>query len=220
MSLGPRLRRFTLTAHVTLSVGWLGAVAAYLALAVAGLLRQDVQVVRAAYVAMELIGWYVIVPCSLAALLTGLVQSLGTEWGLFRHYWILAKFLLILGATPILLGHMRTVSHVAGLASQTALSGAELSAPRVPLVVHAGGGLLVLLAATVLSIYKPWGRTPYGRRQQHGRSAVASPLTAGVVTEREAGARTPWGRYAVVGLVGLILLFIVMHLAGGGFRRH
>jgi len=32
----PRLRKFVLTAHVTLSVGWLGAVAGFLALAIAG----------------------------------------------------------------------------------------------------------------------------------------------------------------------------------------
>ena len=41
---------------------------------------------RGAYLAMDLIGWFVIVPLSLASLLTGLVQALGTTWGLFRHY--------------------------------------------------------------------------------------------------------------------------------------
>ena len=51
--------------------------------------------VRAAFLAMESIGWFVIVPLSLAALPTGLVQSLGTEWGLFRHCWMLAKFLYL-----------------------------------------------------------------------------------------------------------------------------
>jgi hypothetical protein len=164
----PRLRRFTLTAHVTCSVGWLGAVVAYLALAIAGLTRPEAQVVRAAYVAMELIGWYVIVPCSLAALLTGLVQSLGTEWGLFRHYWILVKFLLTLVGTLVLLVHMRRVSHMAGIAAEKALSAGDFRMLRIPLVVHAGGGLVLLLMATALSIYKPWGRTRYGRRSLRG----------------------------------------------------
>ena len=94
-----RLRKLALTAHITFSVGWLGAVVAYLALAIVGLTSRDAQIVRAAYLSMELIGWFVIVPFSLAALLTGLVQSLGTQWGLFRHYWILVKFLLTTGAT-------------------------------------------------------------------------------------------------------------------------
>ena len=90
----PRLRKFALTAHVVSSVGWLGAVAAFLALAVAGLTSRDAQVVRAAYLAMDLIARLVIVPAALASLLTGFVQSLGTPWGLFRHYWVLAKLLI------------------------------------------------------------------------------------------------------------------------------
>lgn len=83
----PRLRKFVLTAHLTSSVGWLGAIAAFLALAVAGLTSQDEQTVRAAYLAMELTAWFVTVPLALASLLSGLIQALGTPWGMFRHYW-------------------------------------------------------------------------------------------------------------------------------------
>jgi hypothetical protein len=169
MTMPPLLRRFTLTAHVTCSVGWLGAVVAYLALALAGLTRQDDQVVRAAYLSMELIGRFVIVPCSLAALLTGLVQSLGTEWGLFRHYWILVKFLITLGGTFVLLVHMRRVSQMSAIAAETALSRDDFGLLRTQLVVHAVGGLLVLLAATALSIYKPWGKLrPFQRAKRAG----------------------------------------------------
>ncbi len=119
MTMTPWLRKFALTAHVTFSVGWLGAVAGFLALAVAGLTSQDAQMVRAAYLAMELIGWFVIVPLSLASLLTGLVQSLGTQWGLFRHYWVLVKFLLTVVATLVLLVHMQPISYMAGVAAET-----------------------------------------------------------------------------------------------------
>lgn len=51
--------------------------------------------VRAAALAMGLTAWFVILPLSLAALTTGLVQALGTAWGSFRHYWILFKLLLL-----------------------------------------------------------------------------------------------------------------------------
>lgn len=203
MTMTPRLRNFALTAHVAFSVGWLGAVVAYLALAIAGLTSQDAQRVRAAYLAMELIGWFVIVPCSLAALLTGLVQSLGTEWGLFRHDWILVKILLTLGATIVLLLHMGAVSRMSGVAAETTLSHADLGALRIQLVVHAGGGLLVLLAATTLSVYKPWGRT-----------------RTGVGPDRGSTTGTPWGRYVLLGIIGLVLLFVVLHLTGGGLDGH
>jgi hypothetical protein len=62
MIMRPWLRKFALTAHVTASVGWLGAVAAFLTLAVVGLTSRDTQKVCAAYVAMEVTCWFVIVP--------------------------------------------------------------------------------------------------------------------------------------------------------------
>lgn len=164
MTMTPRLRKFVLTAHVTSSVGWLGAVIAYLALAVAALTKQDAQTVRAAWLAMEVTGWFVIVPLALTSLLIGIVQSLGTPWGLFRHYWVLVKFLLTVIATLILLLHMPAVSYLAGVAATT--DSANLGGLRGELL-HAGGGLLVLLVATTLSVYKPQGMTPYGWRKQH-----------------------------------------------------
>jgi hypothetical protein len=164
MTMSPGVRKLALTAHVTSSVGWLGAVVAYLALVVAALTRQDAQTVRAAWVALELTGWFAIVPLSLASLLTGLVQSLGTPWGLFRHYWVLFKLLLTVLATIILLLHMPTVSFLAGVAAQT--DSATLGGLRGELL-HAGGGLLVLLVVTTLGVYKPRGLTPYGWRKQH-----------------------------------------------------
>ncbi len=170
----PALRKFALTAHVTSSVGWLGAVAAFLALAVAGMTSQDPQMVRAAYLAMGLTGWLVIIPLSLATLVTGLVQSLGTEWGLFRHYWILIKLLIATLATLLLLVHMQPVSYMAGVAAKTTLSGGDLGGFRIQLAADAGAALLVLLVATALSVYKPRGLTRYGRKQ-HERRRVSVP---------------------------------------------
>ena len=164
--MGPRLRLLALTAHVTASVGWLGAVASFLALALSGLNGRDPQTVRAAYLAMELTGWAVIVPLSAASLLTGLVQSLGTPWGLFRHYWVVVKLLLTVGGTALLLVHMRPVSYVAAVAARTTLSGADLRAVRVQLVADAAAALVVLLAATALSVFKPRGMTRYGQRRR------------------------------------------------------
>jgi hypothetical protein len=221
----PRLRKFVLTAHITFSVGWLGAVIAYLALAIAGLTSHDASMVRAAYLSMELMGWFVIVPFSLAALLTGLVQSLGTPWGLFRHYWILVKFLLTSAGTIVLLLHMPAVRHMAELAAEATFSSADFRALGIQLMVHAAGGLLVLLAATTLSVYKPWGLTAYGRRKQYGRRTVsqADLLSYPDTTVRpDHGAITSTPRWVyVVGIhaIGLALLFVVLHLTGVGPRH-
>jgi hypothetical protein len=82
MALTPRLRKLALTAHVTSSVGWLGAVVAFLALSIASLASQDPQTVRGAYLVMELTGWVVLVSPEpgLAAHRAGLLteQQLGS----------------------------------------------------------------------------------------------------------------------------------------------
>ncbi len=176
MTMIPRLRKFVLTAHVTFAVGWLGAVAGFLALAIAGLTSQDAQLVRAAYLAMALTARFVIVPLSFAPLLTGPVLSLGTPWGLFRHYWILVKLLITILSTIILLVHMQPISHLARVAAEGTLSSAELRL-QIQMVVAAGAALLALLVATTLAVYKPRGMTRYGRRKQHERRTVSQPAT-------------------------------------------
>jgi len=176
MIMGPRLRQFTLTTHVTCSVGLLGAIAGFLALAVAGLTSQDAQMVRAAYLAMELTGWFVIVPSALASLLTGLVQSMGTTWGLFRHYWVLAKLLLMVFATVVLLLKMKLIGYVAGVAAKTTLSSVDLRAARTELVIHAAAGLLVLFVPAALSVYKPRGTTRHGWRKDYEQRTLSRSI--------------------------------------------
>ena len=156
MTLTPRLRKLTLTAHVTASVGWLGAVIAFLVLSITGLTSQDPQTVRGATLVMELTGWVVLVPLSLASLLTGLVSSLGSTWGLFRHYWVLFKLAINLVATTVLLLYMRTLADLAGVAAETPLPSSGLHGLRDPSpTLHAAAALLLLLAATTLAIYNP-----------------------------------------------------------------
>lgn len=171
--MAPSLRKFALTAHVSSSVGLLGAIAGFLALAIAGLTSQDARMVRAAYLAMELTAWFFIVPLAFASLLTGIVQSLGTPWGLFRHYWVLVKLLLTVFATSVLLLKLELIDYVAGVASETALSSADLHAARTELMLHAAGGLLVLLVPMALSVYKPRGMTRYGWRRQYEQRALS-----------------------------------------------
>ncbi|MDQ4081332.1 MAG: DUF2269 domain-containing protein, partial [Actinomycetota bacterium] len=149
---------------VVTSVGWFGAVAAFLALAVVGLTSQDGETVRGTYLVMEPAASFVLVPLALASLLTGLVQSLGTTWGLFRHYWVIFKLLINLLATAVLLMYLETFSSMAAVAADP---NAELGVVRnsSPLL-HAGLALLLLLVATALAVYKPRGMTRYGRRRQ------------------------------------------------------
>ena len=162
----PGVRKLALTAHVMTSVGWLGAVASFLALAVAGLTGRGAATVRGAYLAMDLLAWWIILPLCLASLLTGVVQSLGTVWGLLRHWWVVIKLLMTVLATAVLIVHMRPISDVAGVAAAREFAAGDLRGVRTQLVVDAAAALVVLLVARTLSVYKPRGLTARGRRMQ------------------------------------------------------
>ena len=174
MTMSPRPRKIVLTAHIASTLGWLGAVVVFLALSVVGLTSQDAQVVRAAYLVMEPVAWMVLVPLAFASLLTGLIQALGTPWGLFRHYWVLFKLLISVVATIVLLSYMETFDMMAIVAAESTFSNGNLGALRSPSpMIHAALALLTLLVATVQSVYKPRGMTQYGWRKQNERPVVS-----------------------------------------------
>ncbi len=171
--LTPRARKFALTAHVVSSVGWLGAIAVFAGLAVVGLTSQEARTVRGAYLVMEPAGWFVLVPLAFASLLTGLVQALGTTWGLFRHYWVLYKLLINVVATVVLVVYMDTFRFMADVAGdpRARLGDVRNASP----LLHAALALLLLLVATTLAVYKPHGMTRYGRRKQREQRALRDP---------------------------------------------
>ncbi len=176
MIMSPRVRRLALSIHLTCSVGWIGAVLAYLGLGISAVNTSNAATVRSAWTAMELIGWYVLVPLAVLSLLSGVVMALGTKWGLFRYYWVAFAFVLTTLATLVLILHMPSISAVAD-AVQTA-SPADLDRYGGDLF-HASLALVLLLAIQVLNLYKPPGMTRYGwRRRRTGSSQYpTAPLT-------------------------------------------
>ena len=168
------LRKFVLTLHITFAVGWLGAAAGFLALAIAGLTSQDAQTLRAVYLGMELITRFVIVPLSFAPLVTGPILSLGTPWGLFRHYWTLVKLVITILSTLILLIHIQPIRYLSDAAAMGTLSSADLEL-QVQMVVASALALIALLVANFLAVYKPKGLTSYGWRKQNEERTLSQP---------------------------------------------
>jgi hypothetical protein len=211
----PGLRKFTLTAHVTSSVGWAGAVTSFLALSIAGLTSRDPDHVRAAYVAMNLIGAFIIVPLCFGSLLTGLIQSLGTQWGLFRYYWIAVKFTLTIGATFLLLLHQFTaVKGAANRVSRTAPGILpDVGSLGTQLVGDAALAILLLLVATTLSVYKPWGKTPYGQRLDQREQLGVAVLDSN--QERRLGLKL-----LLVVIAVAVVSFAIWHIMSGGVAAH
>ena len=202
----PHIRKLALTVHITASVGWLGALGVFFAHALAMLVSEDQQVARASSLAMGLTAWLVILPLSMATVVTGLVQALGTAWGLVRHYWVLFKLVLTAIATGVLLLKMGPITLLAEAASTAAFARGDLLGLRQSLAFHAAGGLVVLLAALVLAVYKPAGLTVYGARKQGETTPLGMPR---------------WAKAFGVLLIVVSALVLVMALFGAhGPRVH
>ena len=172
----PIWRKLVLAAHLTVSVGWIGAVLAYVALDVSVALGQDAETVRTGYVAMERIASLVIVPLAIATLVTGIAISLVTKWGLFRHYWVVISLILTVFATVVLVRETEVISFHADIAADPSAAANEVLALPSTLV-HSVGGTALLLVVLVLNIYKPRGLTRYGRRNEGEPSAVPGKRT-------------------------------------------
>lgn len=168
--MAPVLRRFVLLVHVTTSIGFLGAVAAYVALAATASTAAPA-IASAAWAGIAIVVWYVVVPLAFTSLIVGVVSGLGTPWGLFRYYWVLAKLFLTIVAVVVLLLQLDAINFMASPAHQGIVPNGDHGA-GIGLLVHGLGGMVVLLIIVVLSIYKPRGLTKYGwRRQSQPRSA-------------------------------------------------
>jgi hypothetical protein len=162
--------------------------------------------------------WFVLVPLAHASLLSGVALSLGTPWGLIRHYWVTLKLVITFFSTAILLIYMGTFRQMAGLAADPVV---ELGLVRNPSpVLHASLALVLLIVATVLAIYKPFGLTPYGSRQQTLARPASQELGAAPLENVQGSKPRRW-EYLIWAVVFVLLaLIVVSHLLGSGAHGH
>ncbi|MFI6357520.1 DUF2269 domain-containing protein [Streptomyces sp. NPDC050743] len=160
--LTPRARKSWVVVHLVASVGWLTLMLCLLTLGATALATDDADTLRTAYRAMGMLGDALIVPLSLLTLLSGVVLSLGTSWGLFRYYWVATKFWLTLAATAASIFALSARLHEAVHAVQRHPTGPiaamHLGFVRYQTVIVPAVALLLYLAIVVLSVFKPWGR--------------------------------------------------------------
>jgi ABC-type transport system involved in multi-copper enzyme maturation permease subunit len=220
MMMNPALRKVTYTTHITSSIGWIGAVIVFIALAALALTTPDEATVRGAYLVMAPAAWFALVPLAHASLLSGIVLSLGTTWGLMRHYWVVIKLGITVFCTVMLMIYMGTFRQMAGVAADPVVN-VDAVRNASPLL-HASIALVLLLITTVLGVYKPFGMTPYGwRKQIEQRSALSSAGVSQRSVSRHRPARAPlWVYAAGIVALGLLLLIVVMHLLGRGMAHH
>ena len=175
--LSPSQYKLLLTAHVVVSVGWLGVVLAKIVLKVFAMTTGAPEIAAALYVATERLN-IAFPPLAIGTIVTGVLLSLGTKWGLVQHYWVATKIVLTVGviATAVQLG--TRIPQPTGRAVEESTILGLASSPMVLLLSLSIAHLIMLLAATVLSTYKPWGKTWFGRRRavqpRGGRAILAT----------------------------------------------
>ena len=155
---GKRTRQLLVFAHVVLSLGWMGAGAANVVLTSTAAVTGDVELRRACYLLVREIDTWLVIPGAFGALVSGLVLSLVTPWGLATYWWVLLKLGLTVGVIVF------STFSVGVWVEESVLLGTAESPVATALVVGPAASLASFLLMTWASVVKPWGRTPWSRR--------------------------------------------------------
>jgi hypothetical protein len=159
-------RRATLLVHVVAGVGWIGVDLVIFVLALTGLVSRNPHRIAACYVAMNVFGTILLLPLGLLSLGAGLLLGWGSKWGILRYRWVFWKLVsnIVLTTLVVVLLEPR-LAEAASRATAGATLADRLGGLRVQLMFPSVVSITTLLFATVLAIYKPWGKTAYGRRR-------------------------------------------------------
>jgi Na+-driven multidrug efflux pump len=158
LRLSPRLRRATLVTHIVSAGAWIGIDVLVAVLVLTGWFADDPDVRGVAYQALALFVVWPMFTAAVVCLLSGLLLGLGTKWGLVRYWWVAVKLVINVVLCTLVLVALRPgldeVRVYGEVLSDTGRAVGDVTDLFFPPVVS----LLTLTAATVLAVYKPWGR--------------------------------------------------------------
>ncbi|MCP2263444.1 hypothetical protein ACFQHV_22740 [Promicromonospora thailandica] len=167
-NLPPPLRKAVLTVHVVSAGAWIG-IDVLVAVLAALALGDGPDAVRG--LALRALAAFVVPPMLTAALVclaTGVLLGLATRWGLVRYWWVAVKLVTTLVLCTLIVVLLRPGMADVGAAG-TAVEAGQVPAADVSFLAYPPAVSLTALAvATVLSVYKPWGRVRPGRAAPAG----------------------------------------------------
>jgi uncharacterized membrane protein len=173
--LSPGLRKALLVLHIVTAVSWMGVDIALFILLMTARTTDDPALVVSGFQAIRMIVPAAVPPLSLGILVTGILLGLGTRWGLLRHWWVLVKLLLSLVMTFLVFFSLVPAvnSMAVGLPGDMSADAMRASLGALPtmLLFPPVVSFLMLGTAAILSVFKPWQRTPWSRERDTGRSA-------------------------------------------------
>jgi hypothetical protein len=160
-------RKLTLTIHIITAIGWIGVDFVLFVFALTGMLSDDPTTLATCYRAIDMFAVVLLLPLGLLSLATGLLLGSGSKYGIFRYHWVLWKLILNTVLTTLVLVLLRPgVAEAAdAVDGPTATLSDRLAQSQSNLIFPPTVSITALTFATVLAVYKPWGRTKYGRRR-------------------------------------------------------
>lgn len=153
LRLRPKPRKWVLVLHLVSSVGWIGVELVLLSLSITAAATDDPATAGASRMVAGMLGGTYYFPLSLLALLSGLWLSLGTRWGLLRHWWVATKLVLTLALFAG--GNLAVIPAFTAVGAAAARGATDDGAMFVGAMT---AGMTLLLVLTMLSVFKPGGR--------------------------------------------------------------
>jgi hypothetical protein len=166
--LGRRWRMATLVLHIVAAGAWIGIDVIVAVLVFTGWFSDDVAVRSLAYQALATFVVWPMLTAGLVSLVTGVVLGLGTKWGLVRYWWVAVKLVLNLVLCTLILVLLQPGMDEVARYGEDLLAGAADPSTVSQLFFPPAVSLSTLALATVLAVFKPWGRiranSPRGAR--------------------------------------------------------
>lgn len=152
----PRARKAVLVLHIASAGSWIGVDVMLGVLVFTALLTSDPSAAALSLQVLPMLLWPIL-GSALTCLATGVVLGLGSHFGLVRYWWVATKLGLNLLLTLLVVVLLRPgLSEAADYGRRLAMGPAsgDVSSMAFPPIVS----MTCLLVATLLSVYKPWGR--------------------------------------------------------------
>ena len=151
-------RKAVLVVHIVSVGAWIGIDVVMAIFVFTALLTKNDPIKALCYQALDVFVVWPLVGAGLVCLASGVVLGLGSKYGLVRFWWVAIKLVLNIMLTSLALLVLRVGIPQIAEDGQRLAAGESVSTTAGDLVFPPIVSPLALLAAVLLSVFKPWGR--------------------------------------------------------------
>lgn len=155
-------KKWLLSLHILFSAIMLGTSVTFLILSITAVSSNDSGLILSCYKAMHVLSTTSVRASFIGTIVTGLLLSVWTHWGLVKYYWIIAKEILslvalILGPIGMYIWTLQGISLITDGGAGAVNQGAMVE-NTISLFIGIGLQVISLVAMFLLSVFKPWGK--------------------------------------------------------------